>query len=592
METIRRCQMLGAVCALVVGLSAAAPARVFYVDDDATGANGGSCWVNAFTHLQQALSVAGAGDEIRVAQGFYRPDQGLPPSQGRPRPLGTKVEVGTPGSPYATFQLKNGVALRGGFAGITADDPNVRDERRYQTILTGDLNGNDQEVLWWGNPLCEFLQADNSLHVVESTGTDSTAVLDGVVIESAVESGLVNLAGSPSIANCIFRNSSARYARGGGLHCEGGRLTLSSCMFETNLSGSGGAIFATGADLTLLDCHFSRNWGALEGGAICCIDADLALSRCTLELNGALEGGAIHQTGGTLTLVECTFETNAADRGGAAAFAAETVLMTRCVFARNWALREGGALENAGAPLTLDECTFSGNAAAEGGALYAFRLTSPLIADHSGTTVTSCLFTGNRALSIGGALHSAYVELTIHGCTFAGNWAPTAGGTLSWLALRAEDAPYQLRMDNCIVWDGEGSMMPLLASRSRTGTLATRELDVVARYSDVQGGWPGDGNIDADPCFAAPGHWVDGANPKIVVDPSYANAAWVEGDYHLKSQAGRWGPAGEDWVLDEVTSPCIDAGDPNSPVGDEPQPNGGRINLGAYGGTAEASKSR
>jgi len=43
--------------------------------------------------------------------------------------------------------------------------------------------------------------------------------------------------------------------------------------------------------------------------------------------------------------------------------------------------------------------------------------------------------------------------------------------------------------------------------------------------------------------------------------------------------------------LDDVTSPCIDAGDPNSPVGDEPEPNGGRINMGAYGGTEEASKS-
>jgi hypothetical protein len=59
----------------------------------------------------------------------------------------------------------------------------------------------------------------------------------------------------------------------------------------------------------------------------------------------------------------------------------------------------------------------------------------------------------------------------------------------------------------------------------------------------------------------------------------------------LKSQAGRWEAATGTWVIDDVTSPCIDAGDPNSPVGDEPQPNGERINMGAYGGTAEASKS-
>jgi len=88
-------------------------------------------------------------------------------------------------------------------------------------------------------------------------------------------------------------------------------------------------------------------------------------------------------------------------------------------------------------------------------------------------------------------------------------------------------------------------------------------------YSDVQGNWPGEGNIDVDPLFADP----------------------ANGDYHLKSQAGRWDPASQRWVQDDVTSPCIDKGDPNSSIGDEPQPNGGRINMGAYGGTDEASKS-
>ncbi len=44
-------------------------------------------------------------------------------------------------------------------------------------------------------------------------------------------------------------------------------------------------------------------------------------------------------------------------------------------------------------------------------------------------------------------------------------------------------------------------------------------------------------------------------------------------------------------MIDDVMSPCIDAGDPMSPIGYEPFPNGGIINMGAYGGTAEASKS-
>ncbi len=117
-------------------------------------------------------------------------------------------------------------------------------------------------------------------------------------------------------------------------------------------------------------------------------------------------------------------------------------------------------------------------------------------------------------------------------------------------------------------------------------------------YSDVKGGpeeiyadanctliW-GDGNIDADPCFINPGYW-DSNGTSWDEDDDF----WVNGDYHLKSQAGRWDPNVLTWVQDEVTSLCIDAGDPASPIGLEPFPNGGIINMGAYGGTTKASKS-
>ncbi|UCD51665.1 MAG: hypothetical protein JSW27_03355, partial [Phycisphaerales bacterium] len=59
----------------------------------------------------------------------------------------------------------------------------------------------------------------------------------------------------------------------------------------------------------------------------------------------------------------------------------------------------------------------------------------------------------------------------------------------------------------------------------------------------------------------------------------------------VRSERGRYWPEHDVWVLDEVTSPCIDAGDPNSSLGYEPFPNGGVINMGAYGRTAQASKS-
>jgi len=101
----------------------------------------------------------------------------------------------------------------------------------------------------------------------------------------------------------------------------------------------------------------------------------------------------------------------------------------------------------------------------------------------------------------------------------------------------------------------------------------------------------GPGSISVDPYFAESGYWADVNDPNIVVEPNDPNAQWIGGDYHLKSEAGRWDPVSESWVMDDVTSPCIDAGDPNSPVAFEPFPNGGIVNVGAYGGTAEAGKS-
>ena len=90
-----------------------------------------------------------------------------------------------------------------------------------------------------------------------------------------------------------------------------------------------------------------------------------------------------------------------------------------------------------------------------------------------------------------------------------------------------------------------------------------------ARYSCIQRGGEGPGNLELDPMFA------DAEN----------------GDYHLLSERGRYWPEHDVWVLDKVTSPCVDAGDPTADYSNEPAPNGARINMGAYGGTAYASLS-
>ena len=121
---------------------------------------------------------------------------------------------------------------------------------------------------------------------------------------------------------------------------------------------------------------------------------------------------------------------------------------------------------------------------------------------------------------------------------------------------------------------------------------------VTVTYSDIEGGWEGDGNIQADPCFVAPGQWVGGSDSGLSGDQPAPDAVWWTGDYHLRSEGRRWDSRNSSWVSDATTSPCIDAGDPASPLLEEPaameQPGGQpyvntRIDIGAYGGTAEAS---
>jgi hypothetical protein len=141
---------------------------------------------------------------------------------------------------------------------------------------------------------------------------------------------------------------------------------------------------------------------------------------------------------------------------------------------------------------------------------------------------------------------------------------------------------------NSIIWGNTAPKGREIWVRN-AGTLSISYSNVAGGQAEatIEGGtlnW-GTGNIDADPLFARLGY-LDDKGTRASSDD-----VWMEGDYHLKSQAGRWDPNNQTWVQDDVTSPCIDAGDPLSPIGLESFPNGGFVNIGAYGGTPEASKS-
>jgi hypothetical protein len=195
-------------------------------------------------------------------------------------------------------------------------------------------------------------------------------------------------------------------------------------------------------------------------------------------------------------------------------------------------------------------------------------------------TVTNCLIVGNRSTGTGGAvIRCTDSEAAFVNCTIADNYAGAGGASVV-----LENS--HITLTSSILWGNAPEQI-----------LTDDESNLSLLYSDVAGGWPAEasegneGNINIDPLFVQSGFWADKDNHKVSTSPEDVRAAWIDGDYHLRSQAGRWDPQMRGWVTDDATSPCIDAGSPAGPVAEEPAPNGGVINMGAYGGTAQASQS-
>jgi parallel beta-helix repeat protein/predicted outer membrane repeat protein len=565
--------------------------KIIYVDDDAEGLNDGSSWQNAYIFLRDALADANSVEkpvEIRVAQGIYKPDEG---------------NNGRPGDQRASFCLINKVAIKGGFAGLGEPDPNARNIVAYETILSGDLNSDNIDIYDPGNLYSVPNRYDNSEIVVIGNDTDASAVLDGLTITGGYISvipyrlgggpiggaGVLISSGSPTLINCMFTDNVTSNTGGGLLIYGDSNPTLSNCKFMRNYAESGGGIFSTANNsLILVNCTFSDNYALHKGGGMFNFNGNLKLTNCSFSRNSGTTGGGMYNKNSNSELTNCTFSENSATAAGGGMYNQDSnTALNMCEFVRNTDLWYSGAISNGGGQLIakgcvfkenypgavedgiendtiFTECIFSGNSSSRsGGAVRVFE-----------ATFNHCIFAGNRALgawNTGGAVFS-FVTAAFNNCTFSNNWAESR---------QAIDCSYLASMKNCIFWGTDDQI--------RANPVQYPSVD----YSDIQGGWtwPGEGNIDADPCFANPGHWADADDLNVAAEPDDPNAVWVEGDYHLKSQAGRWDPASQSWVVDDVTSPCIDAGDPNMSVGDEQEPNGGRINMGAYGGTPKASLS-
>ncbi len=433
--------------------------EVLFVDDDAPAKGDGQTWDTAYRFLQDALAYASEPangvTEIRVAQGIYKPDR------DEANPDGTLDRD-------ATFDLVTAVALIGGYAGLGAEDPDERDIDLYETILSGDLLGNDDfDAFPIGATFVE-----NAYHVAIANDLDPTTIHDGITFESgnatgndfeSSGAGMLMQSSSPTMIRCTFRHNQA-ISDGGGMYAFAGNPRLEGCVFHRNSAGNvAGGLLLYESSATVVDCAFTEN--ATPGPAL-----------------GAPGGAGAVAFDSNATFADCAFTNNLASNGrtngvggGIVNIGKPSPRLIRCTFRNNFAFRGGGAIQNQNSQAPLTECMFIGNAAGLGGAI---------------TNLVSS-------------------DVVVTNCTFVANTADTGESVFHYEGTT-------LALFNCIVW---GAGIPFAGD----GVLT-------AMFSDIEGGWAGEGNIDRDPLF------VDSDND----------------DYHLGSG-----------------SPCIDAADNNAVPPDE-----------------------
>jgi hypothetical protein len=295
--------------------------NVIYVKADAVLKGDGKSWETAFNDLQSALDSASEGDEIWVAAGVYKPT----------------VKIGGEEERHKSFQLKNGVALYGGFA-ASEKSRDQRDWRSNKTILSGDLKGDDDGFTNNG---------ENSYHVITGVGTDSTAVFDGFTVTAGNANfdvwpddgggGMNNHDGSPSVANCSFTGN-ASFADGGGIRNWGdSKPLIMNCIFTGNSSGQegGGIMNGPGSGSSVINCIFIENKAGEDGGGMYNNQTVYTLiMNCTFVRNSVnLTGGGMYNVNHSKPFViNCTFsENSAAEAGGSICNNNSNVTLTNCI---------------------------------------------------------------------------------------------------------------------------------------------------------------------------------------------------------------------------------------------------------------------
>jgi parallel beta-helix repeat protein len=273
----------------------------------------------------------------------------------------------------------------------------------------------------------------------------------------------------------------------------------------------GGGVCCDNASPTLRNCAIRDNayraTSIRGGGGVCCYHASPLLVDCTINGNKAYHGGGVYSYRGNPTLTGCAIYGNAAPEGAGVYCdgSPSSPILQNCRVLRNSAVNPfststadafGGGIYCRSAGMAIDSCTISENNAFTGASSYS-ACGGGVYLSSTPATLTNCTIGKNAAVSspspasYGGGVYCYNAPGSrLINCTIVGNSADDGGG-----AYFRQAPPTSPILINCILWADTSPEIKLFTSGGGTSAL-------LANYCDVQGGYPGVGNLAADPGFA------------------------------------------------------------------------------------------
>jgi len=501
-------------------------------------------------------------------------------------------------------------------------------------ITSGDVRGGTDDY-------------DRALEIHSTVSSNS--VIEWVICEKADYGIYVNADNSLTIKNCTFRNNNRGVYACGQITFDG--CTIENNGSESRPLGGAGITIndtdITTASVVLTNCTVRNNhaYGENSGGGINLRDGDLLVTDCEITGNNAAWGGGIIVNGldvqSDIQILNSLIKANIATDGGGGIYLSDynetdsSMLVSNCTIRANQKCSGAGIFASRASPVIMDCIVENNETDAVSGSWAGGGLAFQEVI---GGLVEGCEIKNNSAQYGGGMNLYSCSSTSIKSCRVLDNWfvdydlpdRSTEGINVESStnvvvkSCEIDDKVFYWQSsgeirNNLLFYMGMTDSSPLIANNrfsyisngfslyfwGNSDPLVENNIFSEGAFMDIL-------EVDSNPqvrynVFTPPLNtngvywyeyndaWLDmgGMNDlaecseNFSADPLFA----AETDFHLKSHGGRWDAAQNKWVFDTVTSPCLDAGNPSSVYTNEVYPNGGRINIGPYGNTTEASKT-